>query len=254
MELENKIKAAMLSIGRIDEPREHGIYGYWHRNDHLAEVWAMPGVAIAQRNVASPPYLRARVAEAGELIGCQYFTYYLLTDPLETVLDVIAGGTPELFQAGRMRMLSTPSSGGIFRLVGAYKSSRIPVSANAVPFLPNTGVFVSVFDTPDGETGEALEQHVDRVSVPDMLGVKHVAGCYWFRSWPEASLPGVAPTPPNRHVQIFFLDGDPIEMVHDYHWRREQWRATGRSHAQEPEPLLAGPFEPIAGRSYDWFD
>ena len=253
MEGENKIKAAMLSIGRIDDPAEHGIYGYWHRNDHMAEMLSVPGVAVAQRTVATPACLRARVAESGGLAGAQYFTYYLLTEPLETALQVIAGGTPELFQSGRMRMLSTPSAGGIFRLAGAYKRPELPVSVNAVPFLPHTGVFLSVVDAPEGAAGDELPRHFEEVRIPDMLSVKHVTGCYWFRSWPEAVLPGVDASATNRHLQIFFLDGDPIEMVHDLHWRAEQWRAAGREHPAAT-PLLAGPFELSSGRRFDWFD
>ena len=261
-EFENKIRAALLSFGRVDDPGErapggdHGAYGYWHRNDHLPEVWARPGVALAQRTVAPPDYLRERPAETGELVGTQYFTYYFLTDPLETILEMFAGGSRELREAGRMRSLPTPSSGGIYRLVAAYASPRVVVSANAVPFLPHTGVFVSVIDAPEGADRAALHRFYDEVHVPDLLGVKHVTGCYWFESWPEAPVTGVALPPGNRSVRILFLDGDPVEMVRDLRWKAEQWRAAGRTHpdADAAVRVLAGPFAPVTGETYDWFD
>ncbi|MCH2170047.1 hypothetical protein MK489_04615 [Myxococcota bacterium] len=260
-EFENKIKAALLSLGRIGGPggeatAEHGTYGYWHRNDHLPEVSCRPGVALAQRTVAPPAYQRVRPVDSGELAGTEYFTYYMLTDPLETILEMFAGGSRALRDAGRMRSLPVPSSGGIYRLVGAYASERVVVSANAVPYLPHKGVFVSVIDTPEGADREALHGYYDEVHIPDLLSVKHVTGCYWFQSWPEAPVTGVALPPANRNVRILFLDGDPIEMVRDLHWRAAQWRAAGRTHpdADAATRLLAGPFQLVSGEHYDWFD
>lgn len=258
-EFDNKIVAALLSVARIgapDDPAEHGHYGYWHRNDHLAEVWSRPGVAVAQRTVAPPAYLRARPPDDGELAGAQYFTYYLLTDPLDTILEMFAGGSRELREAGRMRSLASPSSGGIYRLVGAYASPRTVVSPNAVPFLPHRGVYVSVIDSPEGADRDGLRRYYDEVHIPDLLSVKHVTGCYWFESWPDAPVTGVALPPANRSVRILFLDGDPLEMVRDLHWRAPQWRAAGRTHpdADAARRLLAGPFQLVSGDGYDWFE
>ena len=251
-----KVKAALLSFARIDDAREHAAYGYWHRHDHMAEVWSRPGVAFAQRTVAPPAYLRARPAEARDLKGTQYFTYYLLTEPLQQILDVFSGGSRELAEAGRMKLLHSPSSAGIFRLVQAYASPRVVVSAAAVPFLPHTGVFVSVLDGIDPSAREELYRYYDEVHIPDLLSVRHVSGCYWFEAWPDAPVANVVAAPEGRLVRILFLDGDPLEMVLDLRWKAAQWQAAGRTHpiAEGVERTLAGPFQPITGSRYDWFD
>jgi hypothetical protein len=252
--MDNKIKAALISIARIDDPREHREYGYWHRHDHLPEVWARPGVALAQRCVAPPALLRARVSDAGDLAGAQYFTYYLLTEPLDAILSMFAGGNRALVDAGRMRLLRTPSSGGIFRLRKAYASPRGVVSAAAVPFLPHAGMFVSVHDV-DPAAREEVERYYDDIHVPDMLTVRHVTGCYWFDAWADAPVVNVARPPAGRAVRIFFLDGDPQEMVLDLLWRAAQWQAAGRirDFGDALRKLLSGPFQPVSAASCEEF-
>ncbi len=256
--MENKVKAALISIARIDDPREHHEYGYWHRHDHLPEVCSRPGVALAQRSVAPPAYLKARIEDAGEMAGAQYLTYYLLTDPLDAILSMFAGtGSREFVTLGRLKLLTTRPSGGIFRLVKAYASPRVVVSANAAPYLPHTGVYASVSDLTDAAQKERIDRWYDEVHIPDMLTVRHVTGCYWFEAWTDShAIVNVAPAPKGRVVRLFFLDGDPLEMVLDLRWKAAQWRAAGRiiDYAGAMRRLLSGPFQPVTGDRFDWFD
>lgn len=257
--MDNKIKAALISISRIDDPLEHREYNYWHRHDHMAEVWARPGVAYAQRFVAPPALLKLRGQQAGPLAGVNYFTLYLLTEPLKEVLDMFAGrGSKELSAKGRLRLLKNRPSGGIFRLVKAYANPGVVVSPNAVPFLPHAGVFVGVTNLLDMSQKQRIDRWLDEVHIPDLLSVRHVTGCYWFEAWNEGHAPkNVAPAPPGWSVLVYFLDGDPQEMVLDMRWKAPQWQAAGRmleGLGKAREVLLTSPFMPITGTRYDWFD
>ncbi len=257
--MENKIKAALVSMSRIDDPREHKEYGYWHRFDHMAEVWSRPGVACAQRFVAPPALQKLQGQQSGPLAGVNYFTLYLLTEPLKEILEMFAGrGARDLGAKGRMRLLKKPSSGGIFRLVNAYVNPRVVVSASAVPFLPHTGVFVGVTNLTDASQKERIDRWLHEVHIPDVLTVKHVTGCYWFEAWNEGHAPtNVSAASKGWSVVVYFLDGDPQEMLLDLRWKAPQWQAAGRmleGIAKARDILLTGAFVPVTGAKYDWFD
>ncbi|MBI3744077.1 MAG: hypothetical protein HY261_07325 [Chloroflexi bacterium] len=259
--MENKVKAALISIARIDDAREHKEYGYWHRHDHMPEVLSRPGVLVAQRLVAPPAYLRARPPDEGDVAGAQYLTYYMLGEPLESILEMFSGGSRafDLRGAGRLRLLKNSSTGGIFRLVKSYVHPRVVVSPGAVAFLPHTGVFASVSDLVVPAHKERIDRWYDEVHIPDMLSVHHVTACYWFEAWTtEHKTVNVAAAPKGRTVRLFFLDGDPLEMTLDLRWRVDQWRSAGRMKVYEETKavhrLLSGPFMPVTSDRFDWFD
>ncbi len=55
---------------------------------------------------------------------------------------------------------------------------------------------------------------------------------------------------------MYYLDGDPLEMVQDLRDKTPEWRAAGRVNdfGAAVKRLFHGPFQSITGDAFDWSD
>src|SRR5207247_2078652 len=93
-----------------------------------------------------------------------------------------------------------------------YAARRVVVDAEAIPYRPNRGLFVTVQDHVEGATEASLDearQWYDQVHIPDLLAVPGVAGCWWFEAL------GTAPNPRGRTIRAYWLDEDPNVFLDD---------------------------------------
>ncbi len=199
-----KVKLGFFSFGAVTKAGEHQSYNAWHMTDHIPENMALEGIAYGQRWVCPPEYQKLRTA-APSIAAHQYMTLYLMQEPAQRTLRDFLDLGPQLEAVGRFHQYRTSYMGGPYMLIKAYASPRVLISAGAVPYRPNKGLFVAASDlvTQDPLKIERVSQWLDQVHIPDMLTVKHVAGVYWFRAMHDAPGGRTGPAnPPGRTIRV----------------------------------------------------
>ncbi len=242
-----KVDFAYFSFTEITDPAEHDSYNEWHLLDHMPENLALPGIAWAQRWVASPDLPVFGVDEA--LRPVHYVTAYLMTEPAERTLGEFMALGERLRSLGRFHRQRQALLGGPFRLVKCYAAPRTLVSADAIPYRPHRGMLITVGDVVERGRSDEVARWLDDVHVPDLLTVPGVAGVWTFQAMPGATTT-LPPNPPTRSVQLCWLDDDPMtvggsiaEKVGDVPFTDDTWHIAYRRTLAPIDPY--GPF--------DWF-
>ncbi len=244
----NKIKVAFIVFTELIDLKAHDAYNWWHSSDHIPENLALPGITYAERAFAPPEYMSARLAANPIVSPAQYIMSYYMTEPVAETIKEFAEELPKrLVTMGRMlhQVQRKYYIGGPFFLVKGYVAPQIEISAEALPYRPHKGLFVTLADLVDANQQEAIAQWYDRVHLPDMLTVKGVTGVYWFASQPGNFGSIVESNPPGRFVHLYYLDDNPLEMLADLKTKLPQWRAAGRvmDLSKSVRLLLSGPYQ-----------
>lgn len=232
--------AGFVSFTEITDPGQHRAYNEWHQLDHLPEQFPLPGIAFGQRWVSTPACRAARSASGERLDPVHYFTLYLMTEPLEATLTDFASLGRRLHDVGRFHLHRRARLSGPLAVVAAAAAPRVLVSAEAVPYRPNRGVYVVV----------APAVQAVQLDPSDVLDVDGVAGVWTFGPLEVGRTPE-----PSRgdasahHVTVCYLDEEPLAVVPRLEPRLARRWADGVA-----APLLAGPFETILPWHWDWFE
>ena len=129
-------------------------------------------------------------------------------------------------------------------MVKTYASPRLAFDADAIPYRPNRGIFVTAQANAEGASESALEEArrwYDEVHIPDLLGVRGVAGCWWFEDTD------------GRTVRVYWLDEDPSVFLDDLKAKTPEMSMIDPSKAYRT--LIVGAYESIPWDStFDWFD
>ena len=151
----NKVKVGFFSFTEITDPSEHRSYNEWHQLDHMPEQYPLPGLAFGQRWVSTPACRAARAVDETLLAPVHYVTLYLMTEPVEPTLEEFHALGGRLRQLGRFHEHRRALVSGPFDLATCAAAERVAISADAVAYRPNRGVYVVVEDlpTPDAPTG-----------------------------------------------------------------------------------------------------
>jgi len=244
----NKVKAGFFSFTEVLDGR-HREYNEWHLFDHMPENFKLEGLQWGQRWVATPDLVERRLSAKGGLAASRYVTLYLLTDPLRQALDEFRALGRTLDSLGRFFKARRSHLSGPFRFIKAYAAPRILIDAEAIPYRPNRGVFVTVQDHVEDVTDAALDearQWYDRVHIADLLSVRGVAGCWWFEAVGDTN-------PRGRTVRVYWLDDDPVAFHDDLQAKTHTFSMMDLSKAYST--LLVGTYRSIPwGSSFDWFD
>ncbi len=244
-----KVKAGFFSFTEVLDHR-HREYNEWHLFDHLPENLKLDGLQWGQRWVATPSLLDRRLFVDDSLRATQYVTLYLLTDPLPRVLDDFYALGRTLHEQGRFFDARRSHLSGPFAVVKTYAASRVPVDADAIPYRPNRGLFVTVQDVAEGAAEGALDEArrwYDEVHIPELLDLRGVAGCWSFEAMPTKRNPQV------RTIRAYWLDDDPGAFIDDWLAHVPSMDTIDSSKAYRT--LFAGTYESIPWDSrFDWFD
>jgi hypothetical protein len=232
----NKVKVGFFSFTEILEGR-HREYNEWHLFDHMPEQFKLEGLQWGQRWVATPQLIGRRLYAGDELAKTQYVTLYLMTEPVAQAIDDFYALGRELHSAGRWFDARKSHLSGPFSLVKTYVAPRLDFDADAIPYRPNRGVFMTVQadveDATESALGEARRWY-DEVHVPELLGVRGVAGCWWFEDTE------------GRTIRVYWLDDDPQAFLDDL---------KAKTPAMKMIDLLVGAYESIPWNStFSWFD
>ena len=232
----NKVRVGFFSFTEVTDPGQHRSYNEWHQLDHMPEQYPLPGIAFGQRWVSTPACRAARAADEELLRPIHYVTLYLMTEPVEETLSEFMELGRRLSRLGRFHRHRRAHLSGPFQLAETYAAPRVLVSAEAVPYRPNRGVYVVV----EEGAGDAVPPPVE---VRPVLETAGVAGVWAFTE--RAGRAGAA----GRRITVCYLDGEPVEVAGGLRPVLEaRWRE-GRA-----RPVLAGPFESITPWRWDWFD
>lgn len=260
------VVAGFFSFTEITEPSAHRAYNEWHQLDHLPEQITITGIAHGERWVATPtcravryppPSTTEAPTEPSDLSIAHYLTLYLMRDPLEETLQSFYELAARLHREDRFFPHRRALATGPLGVLGAFAAPRVRVSAAAVPYRPNRGVFV-VVEAPKGAEHRSPSARLAAAEV--LLGVPGVAGVWFFGpagatgQGDDGARDGPVPAPGaggdrfEADVTMCFLDGDPVSVVEDIvELLAPGWEPPGSA------PLLAEPFETVVPWSWDWF-
>lgn len=248
---------AYFSVRRLTDPTKHHEYNEYHQLDHRPENLALPSVIFGERWVRSPEAASLVPTPPGRFSGVQYITMYWLKEPVEASrLEWWDLGTTATHLGRRPDSDYTdlPLMAPFIPLKG-YANPRVRVSAEALPFRPAKGIFVTVGALDDDiAQAERLGGWYDRVRVPEILELPGVAGAWTFMS--EHGFPGrplLTEDPRVLRIHVYFLDGDVAAFASALHDRGGAWGDAGPLQGVET-PLFASVLRTIVPWEWDWFE
>ena len=227
----SKVKLGFFSFTEITDPDEHHSYNEWHMLDHMPEQYPLDGVAYGQRWVSTPACRAARLVSEPPLDSIHYMTLYLMGEPVERTLQEFMQLGRDLHKVGRFHLHRRAQLSGPFPLRASAVASSVLISAEAVPYRPNTGIYVEVEELVEGAGPEADRAHLDA-----LCAEPGVAGAWSFAD--DA-----------RRVTVSWLDAPPLELCARLEPIVERRRASSAT-----ETVFAGPLEAITPWQWTWFD
>jgi hypothetical protein len=243
----NKVEVGFFSFTEVTDPKEHHAYNEWHQLDHMPEQYPMPGLAFGQRWVSTPACRQARAVDEDPLSPVHYMTLYLMTAPVSETLTRFMDLGQRLRSLGRFHKHRRSHLSGPFQLLEAHVAGRVLVSAEAIPYRPNLGVYVVVEDTSATHPSDADLRFLHEVHLPCLVEHPGVAGAWSFATGPRyGELPW---TPGDHRITVVYLDRPPVDVAAELgSLLDERWSQTTL------RPVLAGPFETITPFEWGWFD
>jgi hypothetical protein len=242
-----KVAAGFFSFTQVTDETAHGEYNAWHQLDHLPEQMPLEGIAYGQRWVSTPAcsavtrYAAARREALADLSTAQYLTIYLMLPPVDASVKAFYDLARELHAKDRFFSHRRAIASGPLPVVAASAATRVSISAAAVPYRPNRGVYLVI-----GAVAGAGTVTGTGVGVEELLEVPGVAGVWSFAPVVGvSSAPAVTGETLEEEILVCYLDEDPVETAA----RIEEVVAPG----WRGGPRLAGPFETITPWSWDWF-
>jgi hypothetical protein len=237
-----KVAAGFFSLTEITDPTEHHRYNEWHQLDHLPEQLPLDGVVFGQRWVCTPACRSARAAISTELDPIHYLTLYLMAEPLDRTLSQFVALARRLRQEDRFHQHRRSHLSGPFELVDVQAASRVRISAEAVPYRPNRGLYVIIDRPARPDDASASDARTEQ-----LLACDGVAGVWSFAARPTGAAEHWRPG--DHRITVCFLDADPLEVAAAVRPLLAPWLE-----GDESAPVYAGPFETITPWQWQWFD
>jgi hypothetical protein len=239
------VVAGFFSFTEITDPRAHRAYNEWHQLDHLPEQMPLSGIAHGQRWVVTPQCAEARHAVDAELAAAHYLTLYLMKPPLDESIRDFFDLANDLRKKDRFFDHRRAVASGAVPVVNATASERVRVSPAAIPFRPNRGVFVSMWEPPISDS------EVFSSPTGELLQLPGVAGVWSFRTGHgvDRDAQNGQPGRLRANLDVCYLDQDPLSVSAAINSvMKSKWDVAGVM------PRFAGPLETIVPWSWDWFE
>ncbi|MFM8303068.1 MAG: hypothetical protein ACKOA9_02030 [Actinomycetota bacterium] len=246
----NKVKVGFFSFTEITDPAEHRAYNEWHQLDHMPEQLPIPGIVHGQRWVSTPACRDARAVDEDPLRAIHYMTLYLMADPVDTTLRDFMEVGQQLRALGRFHLKRRAAVSGPLQWLDAHAAPRVLVSAEAVPYRPNRGVYVIVEEPvadADPADADAWVRDLHEHWAGAVCAVPGVAGIWQFATSPR--LHGAGWSDGGRRITVCYLDDEPLAVAEAIRPRLAERRRDA-----PVRPVHAGPLETVVPYQWDWFD
>jgi hypothetical protein len=241
-----KVRLGFFSFTEVTDGAEHRSYNEWHQLDHMPEQYPLAGVVFGQRWVSTPACRRSRAYDDPSLAPIHYVTLYLMGEPVDATLEEFRALGESLRGAGRFHEHRRSRLTGPFALTGMQAAPRVLVSAEAIPYRPNRGIYVVVRDGHDGP-GPGIPEDEDALLAGALLEVHGMAGVWTFATDDGFDRHGWRTG--DKTITVCYLDAEPLTVASAL---GDIVRGAVRRSARTV--LFAGPLETITPWSWDWFD
>lgn len=230
----NKIRIGFFSFTEITDPGEHHSYNEWHMLDHMPEQYPLDGIAYGQRWVSTPACRAARIVSESPLDPIHYVTLYLMTEPVDRTLAEFMQLGRDLHAVDRFHLHRKARLSGPFPFRDSAVAPRVLISAEAVPYRPNRGVYVEVEELGADADPADTDHHAGHLA--ELCAEPGVAGVWSFAD-------------DTRRITVSWLDAPPLEMT-----TRLDAIVDRRREVSPTRTIFAGPFEAITPWQWTWFD
>jgi hypothetical protein len=234
----NKIRVGFFSATSYAGDPEP--YVAWHQLDHMPEQFRVPGLSWGQRFFATPGCVAASAHRLGPLgTACHLQTY--LFETYEPVMSEFVALGRALAGLGRSMPGALSHLQVSLQLVSEHVAPRVLLTPGAVPFRPNTGVYVVLEDVPNRPAASEWLVQQQRDALPTLLEIPGVFGIWTFAAVAPPGQAGAYDVPAStQQLMIMYLDGDPIEVSDAL-----AAHLAPRWEAAPVLPLLAGAFRSL---------
>ncbi len=218
------MRVSGVTISFLDIPAgTDAAFAQWCDHDHVPEIVSLPAVAAGRRYFASPDLLARRASQGHVLDGGKgrYCSTYLLSGDLDVARAQIAERAKALIAAGRTFPGREVVFSKMYRLTGVYKSSRVEVGDEAVPYLGHQGIQVAFGEVTNPANARTATAWWDEFHYPDMLSVPGWLAALKFEPVGEEGL--------GKFMHLFLLDRPPEEAHVELQKVVQGWRRAGRS-------------------------
>src|SRR5579871_2639707 len=240
-----------IRLRRMTDPEKHRAENELFQLYHQPELRKLPEIAWVDRWVCGPD-CAARSASAPDF-GFDYASVCWLLPPAPASARAFTEHFERAAQLGlhSAAWSETTLDAFVVPLHGYVKPSAL-LSAEALPFRPNTGAYliVSRFHRHHDAEAEDAFRWYDQTRIPDLLDCSGAAGAWTFAAR-EFYAPDRDLTQPMLRVTLVYLERDPLEFADEVS-RRSSSRARDIRHVETI--LFAGPLRSIVPWRWDWFD
>src|SRR4051812_14556408 len=163
----------------------------------------LEGLQWGQRWVATPELIDRRLFAGDKLAATQYVTLYLITEPVTKAVDDFYALGRDLHAQDRWFDARKSHLSGPFSLFKTYAAPGTAMGADAIPYRPNRGVFITTQEAIEGPALDDARRWYDEVHIPDLLAVRGMVGCWWFED------------SDGRTIRVYWLDEEPTVFLDD---------------------------------------
>ncbi|MHB8429041.1 MAG: hypothetical protein ACYDDZ_00735 [Acidimicrobiales bacterium] len=234
----NRVAAGFFSLSAGSPSGDDRPYLAWHLLDHLPEQYRIPGILLGQRWASTPDCRGARAVGGDGWSDVDHVVCYLMTEPVDSVLDEFVALGNSLHEAGRFEVQLPSRYRGPLRLTGTRAAGWVAVSPDVVPFRPHRGIYLIVEALgPQRRSGTVTEPEV----LDSLVTVPGVAGAWVFTTTGEHQRTLFSRGP--VQITVCYLDDEPVMAA-----TRLEPLVTDLMRTRHV--LLAAPFESLV--RWDW--
>jgi hypothetical protein len=129
------------------------------------------------------------------------------------------------------------------------------ISAEAIPYRPQRGIFVLLGDPAPGADSDETGSWLDCALIPELLRARGVAGVWSYVARPGEHDRVFSQRPPGgRRAIVLYLDEPPLEVAGELRGLIGRGGRLGAELEKRLQPVFAGPLETIQPWKWDWFD
>ncbi len=238
-------------LRRMTDPAQHRAENELFQLYHQPELRSRPAVAWADRWVSAPDCVgRSAVTPEGRF---DYASICWLRPPAHANARALAEHFERAAQLGLHSRGRAETTLDTFMVpLKGYVRRQALLSADALPFRPNTGVYLIVSRSHRHHDADAEDvfRWYDQTRIPDLLGCAGAVGAWTFAAR-EFYAPDRDLAKPMLRMTLVYLERDPLAFADDVA-KLPAARLRDTRHVETI--LFAGPLRAIVPWQWDWFD